>query len=52
MDFPASPTVGQSFTVGNRTWVWTGSTWDTLSTDNLNLTSAATLSDVFLLAGM
>jgi hypothetical protein len=28
MDFPNSPTVGQSYTVGNSSWVWTGTTWD------------------------
>lgn len=28
INFPDSPTVGQTFTVGVRTWQWTGSTWD------------------------
>lgn len=27
IDFPNSPTVGQSFTSNNRTWVWNGNTW-------------------------
>lgn len=26
--FPSSPTVGQIFTSGDRSWQWTGSTWD------------------------
>jgi len=30
--FPSSPTVGQVFTSGGRSWVWTGSTWDSPST--------------------
>jgi hypothetical protein len=29
--FPSSPTVGQVFTSGGRSWVWTGSTWDSPS---------------------
>jgi hypothetical protein len=28
MVFPTSPTVGQVFSSGGRSWVWTGSTWD------------------------
>lgn len=28
LDFPNSPTVGQEFTGGSFTWVWTGTTWD------------------------
>lgn len=28
VDFPNSPSVGQTFSVNNRTWIWTGSTWD------------------------
>lgn len=27
-DFPNSPSVGQTFSVNNRTWIWTGTTWD------------------------
>lgn len=28
IDFPNSPTVGQTFTVGIRTWQWSGTAWD------------------------
>lgn len=28
IDFPNSPTVGQVFTSGARSWVWTGTVWD------------------------
>jgi hypothetical protein len=32
--FPTSPTVGQVFTSGGRSWVWTGATWDSPSSTN------------------
>jgi len=28
VDFPNSPSVNQTFSVGERTWKWTGTTWD------------------------
>ena len=28
MNFPASPTVGDTYTLGSKTWVWNGSAWD------------------------
>ena len=28
IDFPTSPTVGQSYTFGTRTWTWDGSGWE------------------------
>jgi hypothetical protein len=28
VDFPNSPSVDQTFAVGERTWKWTGTTWD------------------------
>jgi hypothetical protein len=30
IDFPNTPTVNQIFSVGNRTWQWTGQAWDTV----------------------
>ena len=27
MDFPDSPAVNDTFSVGNRTWKWDGTTW-------------------------
>jgi len=35
MVFPTSPTVGQVFTSGGRSWVWNGSTWDAPTTSNI-----------------
>jgi hypothetical protein len=32
LDFPASPTVGQTYTVGNLTWVWDGAKWQMSAT--------------------
>jgi hypothetical protein len=34
MLFPTSPAIGQVFTSGGRSWVWTGSTWDSPARDN------------------
>lgn len=31
IDFPNSPTVGQIFTSGTRSWIWTGTVWDSIS---------------------
>ena len=27
IDFPTSPTVGQTYTDGSRTWTWNGTGW-------------------------
>jgi len=32
IDFPNSPTLNEEFTVGSRTWKWTGSVWQTVTT--------------------
>jgi hypothetical protein len=34
MVFPTSPIVGQVFTSGGRSWVWTGATWDSPTATN------------------
>ena len=34
MDFPNSPVVGQVFSSGSRSWVWTGTTWDSPGAGN------------------
>jgi hypothetical protein len=31
IDFPSSPTTNQIFTVGNRSWIWDGATWNIYS---------------------
>jgi hypothetical protein len=31
INFPDTPTVGQAFTVGDRTWTWSGTTWNLVS---------------------
>jgi len=28
MNFPASPTVGDTYALGSKNWVWNGSAWD------------------------
>ena len=32
IDFPNSPAVNDTFTVGNRVWIWTGTSWDAVAT--------------------
>lgn len=31
LNFPDSPSVGDTFSAGGRTWQWTGTTWDILT---------------------
>lgn len=35
IDFPNSPTIGQSFTSGGRTWIYSGVSWNSQSTSGL-----------------
>jgi hypothetical protein len=35
--FPTSPTLGQVFTSGGRSWVWSGATWDSPTAANTAL---------------
>lgn len=32
IDFPNAPTVGDTYTVGNRTWTWSGTGWEVIVT--------------------
>lgn len=32
INFPSSPTVGQTYTYGVTTWTWNGYAWDNLGT--------------------
>jgi hypothetical protein len=45
IDFPNSPTVGQVFTSGTRSWVWTGTVWDVAKETSIGSV------DLFLLMG-
>jgi len=52
MNFPTSPTLGQTYTLGSKTWVWNGSAWDlqsaspnNLTLDYLQLNTSATVTD-------
>jgi hypothetical protein len=38
MNFPTSPTTGDTYTLGSKTWVWNGSAWDLQSAAPNNLT--------------
>lgn len=42
IDFPNSPSVNQTFTVGERTWKWTGSAWDVVVTTQITGPTGAT----------
>ena len=46
MNFPSSPTLDQTYTLGSKTWVWNGSAWD-LQINSLTYTplASATSSD-------
>jgi hypothetical protein len=33
MDFPASPSVGQIFTVDAKTWTWDGTSWNSIASN-------------------
>jgi hypothetical protein len=34
IDFPNSPSVNDTFTVGTRTWIWDGTTWELVATSS------------------
>jgi hypothetical protein len=37
IDFPNSPTTGQEFTSGGRTWIWDGTVWNAKETSAIEL---------------
>jgi hypothetical protein len=37
IDFPDDPVVNQEFTVGQRTWIWTGIAWKSKTLNPLDL---------------
>lgn len=50
ISFPASPTVGQVYTSGKRSWTWDGTTWASnpatpLATSTLNVSSSVNLTN-------
>lgn len=42
IDFPNSPSVNDTFTVGERTWKWTGTAWDVVVTTQITGPAGAT----------
>ena len=42
LDFPASPTLNQIYTSGNKSWVWNGSGWAANNTIGTTITLAGT----------
>ena len=41
INFPDSPTINDEFSVGSRTWKWTGTTWQTVTTQVVGETGPA-----------
>lgn len=38
IDFPNNPTVGQVFSTDERSWVWSGTTWDSVGSSGGGVT--------------
>ena len=36
IDFPNSPTTNATYTVGNKTWIYDGTTWNTYNTTSFS----------------
>ena len=52
LNFPSSPSVDDTYTVGARTWTWTGSIWELRSTTvGIGSISTTELSDSAVTAG-
>lgn len=45
MNFPDSPTVGQVYTVGSRSWTWDGTTWNGKASTTAYTANKALISD-------
>lgn len=45
LNFPASPTVGQSYTSGGKTWIWDGTVWNSQAALFVTPTSTDTLTN-------
>lgn len=43
IDFPNSPIVGQTFTSGERSWRWSGITWDSVAVEYSYISAVAPL---------
>lgn len=45
LDFPNSPTVGQQYSAGTKTWEWNGVAWDAVSISDALVARAETAAD-------
>ena len=44
LDFPDSPTIGDTFTAGDRAWTWDGTRWEAVQENFLDLNVSSPLS--------
>lgn len=42
LNFPSSPTIGQTYTSGTSTWAWTGAVWELVSAQTYNTVVVST----------
>lgn len=47
IDFPNSPTTGQTFTVDGKTWTYTGTRWESLVEGSVTTGKAIAMAIVF-----
>lgn len=48
INFPDTPIVGQEFTVGNITWIWNGTSWNSKTSQPIENDE---LPNIFMLMG-